>query len=316
MSKPRRGNLMFKHPLIKMLAFSMLLASPMLYLNTASANNAQTTQIAPKKLSITQLEQQLKTAKIPFEQIKQSQLKGLYELRYQNQVGYVDETGQYLLVAEIHSLADLKKQVPNGQLPPFYNHQMIGTSALSIARFNEQFVMLSPDRQYILSGDIIRLKDMTDMTAHYYMQAFAVDWNSLPLKDAIKQVRGNGQHKVAVFSDPYCPYCKALEQTLSKMDNVTIYTFLFPIKPNAKQVSESIWCAKNPAQAWQDMMLNNRKPSSKTCTNPLNRNLALGDKLDINGTPALIFENGFKVMGNTSADRIQAIFKVIADEKK
>jgi hypothetical protein len=56
-----------------------------------------------------------------------------------------------------------------------------------------------------------------------------IDFNGLPLEHAIKTVRGDGARQLAVFSDPDCPYCLVLErETLSKIDNVTIYTFLYP----------------------------------------------------------------------------------------
>ena len=45
--------------------------------------------------------------------------------------------------------------------------------------------------------------------------AAPVSIDQLPLNDAIKTVRGNGQRKVAVFSDPNCIYCKQLEPELA-----------------------------------------------------------------------------------------------------
>ena len=56
-------------------------------------------------------------------------------------------------------------------------------------------------------------------------------FSALPLQHAIKTVKGDGTRYLVVFSDPDCPYCKRLErETLSKLDNITIFTFLFPLE--------------------------------------------------------------------------------------
>ncbi|WP_213694990.1 DsbC family protein, partial [Acinetobacter baumannii] len=84
--------------------------------------------------------------------------------------------------------------------------------------------------------------------------------NADRLKDAIKTVKGNGKRKLVVFSDPDCPYCQQLERNLQSIDNVTIYTFLYPLEsihPTAKTTAVSIWCSKNPGKAFQDYMIEN-----------------------------------------------------------
>ena len=68
---------------------------------------------------------------------------------------------------------------------------------------------------------------------------------------AIKKVKGNGERTMYVFSDADCPFCAKLEQELKTVDNVTIYTFLFPIDslhPDAARKSRIIWCAADRAE--------------------------------------------------------------------
>jgi thiol:disulfide interchange protein DsbC len=79
----------------------------------------------------------------------------------------------------------------------------------------------------------------------------------LPLEHAIKTVRGDGSRKLVVFSDPDCPYCKGLEGELAKIDNVSIFTFLYPLEglhPDAKGKAERVWCSSNRAKAWSELM--------------------------------------------------------------
>lgn len=128
--------------------------------------------------------------------------------------------------------------------------------------------------------------------------AAPVRFDRLPLSDAIKTVRGDGQRKVAVFSDPNCPYCKQLESELAGLDNVTLYTFLVPFQGEAKPIA--IWCAGDRADAWQRLMLHGDDSALKTdaaCDHPIARNLALARQLGVQGTPTLIWADGSRTEG-------------------
>lgn len=113
---------------------------------------------------------------------------------------------------------------------------------------------------------------------------------------------------LVIFSDPDCPYCKRLEQELPKLNNVTIYTFLFPLEglhPESAKTARAIWCASDKSAAWRDYMLNNKLPTEQTCENPIERNIQLGQKLNINGTPTLIAADGRIMPDAGSADQIE-----------
>ena len=128
--------------------------------------------------------------------------------------------------------------------------------------------------------------------------AAPVRFDQLPLSDAIKTVRGNGQRKVAVFSDPNCSYCKQLEPELASLDSTTIYTFLLPFQGEAKPIA--IWCAADRAEAWQRLMLHGDDSTLKTdaaCDHPIARNLALAHQLGVQGTPTLIWADGSRTEG-------------------
>jgi thiol:disulfide interchange protein DsbC len=144
-------------------------------------------------------------------------------------------------------------------------------------------------------------------TAGAYDQASAtqvqdqrVDFASLPFDHAIMTVQGNGSRKLAVFADPYCPYCRTLERRLSELTNVTIYTFLFPIlTPDSKPMAAAIWCASDREATWRSWMLDGRPPArGHGCAGaPLDSNLALAQGLGVRITPTIIFANGEMVTG-------------------
>ena len=125
-----------------------------------------------------------------------------------------------------------------------------------------------------------------------------VPFDQLPLADAIKTMRGTGQRKVAVFSDPNCPYCRQLEPELAGLDNVTIYTFLVPFQGDDKPIA--VWCATDRGQAWQRLMLDGDEALLNTgapCEHPISRNLALARQLGVQGTPTLVWADGSRSEG-------------------
>jgi thiol:disulfide interchange protein DsbC len=151
---------------------------------------------------------------------------------------------------------------------------------------------------YVLQGSMIDAHARRDLTAERLEALQQVAFDSLPLDHAIKQVKGTGARKVAVFEDPNCGYCKQLHRTLEDVDNVTVYTFLFPIlTPDSMTRSRDIWCAADPAKAWKAWMLNGQDPAKAECDTPIQDNLALGRKLNVQGTPALFFADGTRVNG-------------------
>lgn len=175
---------------------------------------------------------------------------------------------------------------------------------------NGQVVYVNEDAQHILAGSMLRLKDQKNLTKDLVIQQNTIDWKQLPLKDAIKIVKGNGQRQLAIFTDPNCPYCKKLEEELKQLNNVTLYIFVTAFKSQSVAPSKQIFCESNPAQAWNNLITKGIAPQGeKSCANPIQRNLELAQKLKVTGTPTIIFSNGFKVSGAYPANEIEKIFK-------
>jgi thiol:disulfide interchange protein DsbC len=151
---------------------------------------------------------------------------------------------------------------------------------------------------YILQGSLIDAKKRVDLTAARLEKLTAVSFDSLPLASAIKQVKGTGARQMAIFEDPNCGYCKQLHKTLEHVDDITVYTFLFPILSTDSELkARNIWCAKDQAQAWRDWMIGNKVPATAECETPVEELLALGRKMMVQGTPAIIFADGSRVNG-------------------
>jgi thiol:disulfide interchange protein DsbC len=168
---------------------------------------------------------------------------------------------------------------------------------------------------YIFNGSVIDARTRHNLTEDRQQNLSAIKFEELPLDSAIKTVRGTGKRVFATFEDPNCPYCKRLWNDIAKLDNVTIYTFLYPIL-SADSVSraKTIWCAKDRSGAWVDHMRHGSAQAlaAEECENPIDKNLALGRKLRINGTPTMFFTNGQRLVGARSEE----LAKLIGEDTK
>jgi len=172
-----------------------------------------------------------------------------------------------------------------------------------------QIIYTDETAAYVFLGSVVDTKAKKNITNERMAKLNEVKFDSLPFDNAIKFVKGNGSRKLAIFSDPECPYCKKFEQELTKVDNVTIYIFPYPIAglhPQAVAASKAIWCAPDRNAAWQDALLKGVMPKNDgSCKNPVEANIAYGNKLRISGTPTLIFANGQRVPGMVPADKLE-----------
>jgi thiol:disulfide interchange protein DsbC len=170
---------------------------------------------------------------------------------------------------------------------------------------------------YIIDGEIISTKTMTNLTKQRKQKLTAIPFNELPLDLAFKKVKGKGERKLAVFSDPDCPFCKRVENDLAKLDNVTIYMFLFPIDslhPAATEIAKRIWCSPDKVKAWDDYMSGKGRPSAApSCENPVDKIVEYGRKKGINATPTLVFANGDRVPGAISSAQIESMLSAKAN---
>jgi len=165
---------------------------------------------------------------------------------------------------------------------------------------------------FLITGQLIDTRTRRNLTEERENKLNAIDFSTLPLKDAITLVRGQGRRKLAVFEDPNCGFCRRFERDLAKVDDVTVYVFLYPVLgPDSMEKSKAVWCAKDPAAAWVALMTREQAPSAGNCnTAAIERNLEFGRKHKITGTPTLVAVNGQRVPGAINTAQIE---KLLAD---
>jgi thiol:disulfide interchange protein DsbC len=166
---------------------------------------------------------------------------------------------------------------------------------------------------FLIQGALIDTKQKRNLTEERTDKLSAVPFDSIPIKYAFTQVKGNGKRKLVVFVDPNCGYCKRFEKDLQKIDNVTIYHMLYPVLGDDSKVkSKNIACAKDRAKTWNDWMLQGITPPAAACDNHnIEAIVEFGKKSRINGTPTLFVADGTRVPGAIDAAQIETLLNAV-----
>lgn len=187
-------------------------------------------------------------------------------------------------------------------------------------QFDDRLLYTDAKAKYVVIGAIYDTDSKTNLTEERQRKLNRVNVSALPLDLAIKKVKGNGERVMYVFSDADCPFCHKLEEEMKAVDNVTIYTFLYPIDtlhPDAARKSRMIWCSADRAKAWDDFFASGALPDNKgDCDNPVAKLAELGAKYRVNATPTVVFADGSIVPGAMPAQRIEQELKTADAEAK
>jgi thiol:disulfide interchange protein DsbC len=231
-------------------------------------------------------------------------------------------TAMMLSTLAIADEASLKKAI-EAAYPKFQVDSIVKTpyAGLYEVFMGGQIIYTDDKLSFLIAeGHLVDPKTKKDITGERLEELTKIDFNALPLDKAIKVVKGNGSRKLVVFSDVDCPFCKRLEQNeLTNIDDVTIYTFLYPIDqlhPDARAKSESIWCAPNRVKAWNDWIFNSKLPTSTgKCDVPLEKVGELARKYGVSSTPTLFFANGKRMLGAQPYKEIEQSLKEASAKK-
>ena len=164
--------------------------------------------------------------------------------------------------------------------------------------------------RYVFSGTVTDLSLGKNITQERIDSLSRVEWRNLPLSDAVTTKRGTGTLKVAVFADASCVFCRQLETYFNRMKDVTVYTFVYPMR-RSRELARTVVCSPNPSQAWTRLMVLGETGSvSPACNDSvLDRNAALAEKIRVTGTPTIVFPNGQRLDGVPSYDSLVKLLK-------
>jgi len=174
---------------------------------------------------------------------------------------------------------------------------------------NGQMIYTDEQATYLfVDAKLIDTEKKINLTEERLSKLTAIRFDQLPLNLAVKKVKGKGTRKLAYFGDPNCGYCKKFEQDLTKLNDVTIYVFLYPVLgADSLEKSKSIWCSKDKIKAWDDQLVNGIAPTAPTTcdTSAIDKTLVFGKQKNISGTPTMFFVDGQRVPGAIPLEMIE-----------
>ena len=165
------------------------------------------------------------------------------------------------------------------------------------------------EAKVIIDGQVIDAKTGRNLTEERQRELSKVSWESLPLQWAITSKRGTGRRKIAILSDPNCPYCRRFEADLAKLDDITVHILAFPvISPASVRQTKAVWCSKDRVKAWNDLMFKRIEPqASPDCDTPIEKIVDAGRRLGASATPTWFVETGERYNGAMPLDELTRV---------
>ncbi len=168
-------------------------------------------------------------------------------------------------------------------------------------------IYLDYSKSYMVSGNIIRLKDRKNLTEESYRKLNPVDLSRFPIDDALLLGNPEAEKKIVVFTDPHCPYCVKLhdvmKEAVAKRSDLLFQIKLMPIKTSSKKIAETIACTKSMEQL-EAAFAKQEIPEASCENNSIEQNLAVAKSLGIRSTPTLILPNGQIASGYKPLDAL------------
>lgn len=133
--------------------------------------------------------------------------------------------------------------------------------------------------------------------------------NAVPLEEMIIFKAPMQKYVINIFTDIDCGYCRKLHSEIDQYmaEGITVRYLFFP---RAGKDSESykkavsVWCADDKNAALTAAKTSTTPPPEKTCKNPVEKQMALGDELGVRGTPMMISPKGYVYPGYMPAKKL------------
>ncbi len=206
--------------------------------------------------------------------------------------------------------ADLQKEMPDMQLQSLSE---LGDSGLFEAVINDRIYYFTTDGKYLIQGNILSLESRENLTQSRELEIKSDILARQKSEDLIIFAPENPDYMLTVFTDVDCAYCRKLHEEIDEYNKqgIGIRYMAFPRagveSESAKKLVE-VWCAKDPQQAMTDAKAEREIKDAQICKdNPVIAQFETGQRLGVEGTPALFLENGQMLPGYVPPKRLREI---------
>lgn len=212
--------------------------------------------------------------------------------------------------------ADAKIREQIEKLLPEYKIDSISKTPISglyEVVMGPQVLYVSGDGRYMIQGRMIDLANREDLTEPRKAAARKQAVNKVGEANMVIFAPAKYDHTVTVFTDIDCGYCRKLHREIADYgtEGIRVRYVFFPragINSASYKEAVSVWCSDDRKKAMTDAKAG-KKVEAKSCENPVEEHMALGELLGVSGTPAIVLENGDMVPGYVPAKRLASILK-------
>ncbi len=170
---------------------------------------------------------------------------------------------------------------------------------------------ISADGRYLLQGDLIDLDLQVNLSEQSRSDARRQLVASLDDGESILFSPAEVRHKVTVFTDIDCVYCRKLHNQIGEYldEGIAIRYVLYPRNGPASRAwstSEDVWCARDRNNALTMAKMDREFETAKCDASMVSKHYVLGQDIGLTGTPAIVLEDGTLIGGYVSPEMLKA----------
>ncbi|HET6554135.1 MAG TPA: DsbC family protein [Dyella sp.] len=170
-----------------------------------------------------------------------------------------------------------------------------------------QSVYISSDGKYMMNGDLIDLASHKNVSDDGWAMFRKAELAKVPAADRIVFAPANPRYRITVFTDVNCAYCRKLHEHIADYNKagIAVEYVAWPregVQDEAGRTTQtynemvSVWCSADRKAAFTAAK-QGKTPKPVNCPNPVKDEFELGVKLGVNGTPAIVTEDGTMLNG-------------------
>ena len=203
--------------------------------------------------------------------------------------------------------ASLKRAVPDAVIDSIKPSPIPGYKEVAIGG---KIVYISTDGRYLMQGSLIELASRDNLTEVSEGALRRGILDAVPRERRIVFSPAKPKYRITVFTDIDCGYCRKMHAQIADYmkAGISVEYLFYPragIGSESFTKAVSVWCAPDRRQALTDAKLD--KPVAKrSCSNPITTDYALGNRIGVDGTPAIFAADGTQLGGYLPADEMVA----------
>jgi thiol:disulfide interchange protein DsbC len=196
-----------------------------------------------------------------------------------------------------HLQSALAKLLPNTKVTQIKPTPIKGLYEVIVGT---QLVYMNADASYFIDGDMVQMSTHKNLTEASKSIIRLDKIKNYPESQMVVYTPPDKiKHSITVVTDLYCPYCRRLHAEMNQYmaDGIKVRYLFMPLKGQQDyDATVSVWCAKDQRKAL-DAAYAGGHVEAKTCTNPISEHLNMARSLGVNGTPAIIMDDGEMLPG-------------------